>query len=200
MKLIITFNFRLEEYVLSTGIHVANESSSYALYLDHLPTELVKDLDKAASLMLKLSSHFVYSECITKGIPHKYCAQYISRLNIPKNSNVHKECAAINARSKDAPGQPYRRLLPAEYTDGLYKIRTSKHNHHFPTPRNVSSQFYEASLQKVNDVVERAEFSAEGKLDRSRSVFFAQWSQFVEQNLVQSVQQTHRESLDLDIN
>lgn len=181
--------------MLSTGIHVTNESSSHALYLDHQPTEAVKELEKTASLMLKLSSHFVYSECITRGIPHKYCAQYISRLRIPQNSNIHKECAAINARSKDAPGQPYRRLLPAQYSDGLYKIRTSKHNHHLPTPRNVSSQFYEASLLKVNDVSERAEFSAEGKLDRSRNVFFAQWSQFVEQNLVHTVQHTHCESL-----
>lgn len=147
--------------------------------------------------MLKLSSQFVYSECITKGIPHKHCATYISRLIIPVNSQIHQQCSEINSRSKDALGHPYRRLLPADYSDGLSKIRRTKHGHQLPNPRNISSLFYEAAMEKVNDVVESSEYSPEGKLDRSRSVFFAQWSQFVEQNLVQTAQHTHGESRNI---
>lgn len=139
--------------------------------------------------MLKLSSHFVYSECITHGVPHKFCSQFISRLVIPQDSEIYRNCSAITGRSKDAPGQPYRRLLPADYSDGLYKI----HKHHLPNPRNVSNQFYEAALERINEIVHSWDYSPEGKLDRSRSVFFVQWSQFIEQDMVHTVQHSHCE-------
>lgn len=177
--------------MLSTGISVADKSSSYALLLDNWPSEAVKELDKAGHLLQKLSSQFVHSTCISNGIPHKYCASYISRLTIPNDSSVAKQCASINSRSKDAPGQPYRRLLPADYSDGLEKPRRTKHNHQLPSPRNISNIFYESSLENVNEILESSQYSPEGKLDRSRSVFFAQWSQFVEHDLVHTVQHKH---------
>lgn len=176
---------------------MANESSSFALLLDHLPTENSKHSDNVANLMLKLSSQFVYSECIHKGIPHKYCAIYISRLIIPTTSNVFRDCAAVNAEIRSATGHPYRRLLPADYSDGLSKIRRTVNGHNLPSPRNISSHLFVAQVQTANDVMTSAgELSPEGKLDQSRSVLFVQWSQFVEQNLVHTPQHTHREQIN----
>lgn len=184
--------YRLEEYVLSTGIRISNASSSYALLLDNLPSQQVKELDREGHLMLKLSSQLVYSSCITNGIPYNHCAHYISRLDIPSNASVARECSAINRRPKDAPGHPYRRLLPADYSDGLDKLRRTKHNNHpLPSPRSISIKLYEAALEKANEVMESALYSPEGQLDRSRSVFLVQWSQFVEQDLVNTVQRRH---------
>lgn len=170
---------------------MAKESSSQALLLDSLPSESVKEFDQAGHLMQKLASQFVHSTCITNGVPHKYCASYIARLSLPTNSSVAKLCSAINNRSKDAPGQPYRRLLPADYSDGLEKPRRTKHSHQLPSPRNISSLFYEAAQEKANEIIESSRYSPEGKLDRSRSVFFAQWSQFVEHDLVHTAQHRH---------
>lgn len=184
----------MEQYTLETGIHVAKESSAYAQLLDHLPTAEVKRVDRAGHRMEKLSCQFVYSDCITNGIPDKICAKYIKTLDIPKNSELYRECQAINQQLTNAThGLAYRRLLPADYSDGLYKLRTTANNHRLPSARNISSHFFEAAMEKANEVAENEEFSREGKLDRSRSVFFAQWTQFVEQNLAHTVQHTHGE-------
>lgn len=185
----------MEHYTFETGIRVSEGSSAYAQLLDNYPIEEVKRFDRAACRMEKLSCQFVYSDCIANGIPDKICAKYIKSLDIPKHSDIYAECQAINQQllSNATRGLPYRRLLPADYSDGLYKLRTTVNNHHLPAPRNISSQFFEAAIEKANEVTEREDFSREGKLDRSRSVFFAQWAQFVEQNMVGTVQHTHGE-------
>lgn len=170
---------------------MSRESSSYALYLDSLPPEQAKELDHAGHALKMLSSQFIYSSCITNGIPLKYCSRYISRLLLPSDSSVAMKCSEINRRSKDTPGRPYRRLLPADYSDGLGKLRRTKHDHQLPSPRNISSQLYQSALEDANEVSESSLYSLEGRLDRSRNVFFAQWSQFVEHDLVQTVQHQH---------
>lgn len=174
---------------------MAKESSSYALLLDNLPTEQVQRLDNAGHRMLKLSSQLVYASCITHGIPHKHCASYLRRLTIPSHTSLYQECSSINNLSNDTPGKPYRRLLPAAYSDGLEKMRRTKNNHHLPHPRNISNHLYEGALATANEIRRqetlRTSFSPEGILDMSRNVFFVQWSQFVEHDLVNTVQHKH---------
>lgn len=141
--------------------------------------------------MQKVSSQFVYASCITNGVPIKYCSKYINLLTLPRDSNLSTTCSAIDSRSKDKAGQPYRRLIEANYNDGLEKMRKTKRNHQMPNARNISSHFYESAWQTANEIIAGAQFSPEGQLDQSRNIFFVQWSQFVEQDIVQTVQQRH---------
>lgn len=173
---------------------MAPESSAYSLLLDNLPTPEVKRFDLAGHKMEKLSCQFIYMDCISEGVSDKFCAKFIKMLEIPQKTEIYAECHAINQQLLNSTHRlPYRRLLEADYNDGIYKLRTTVNNHHLPSARNISSQFFQSASQKVNEVTDHAAFSREGKLDRSRSVFFVQWSQFVEQNLAKTVQHTHGE-------
>lgn len=169
---------------------MTKDSSSCALSLDSAPSRTSNELDNLGHKFQELSNRFVHDSCTAKGIPHKYCARYLSRLRLPANSSLAQQCSEISTRSD---GHAYRRLLPANYEFGVHSIRRAKHGHHLPSPRNISRQLYEGAAESSNEVTIADQHSAEGKLDRSRSVFFAQWTQFLEQDLVQTVQHRHGE-------
>lgn len=115
------------------------------------------------------------NQCISKNIPSSECILYLKNKDLPDESQLKAECKAI-----DAEYHSFRRLLPANYKDGLYQF-----NKELPKPLEVS---------------ELASNSGSLKEDDDNNVAFIQWAQFIEHDLVKAVVSTMREYLFLCIN
>lgn len=81
---------------------------------------------------------FVYAEIFANpfcriGTDDQDCADVIATYKLPE-SDLLDQCEALH-ESKDEAVNVYRRLLPANYLDGLSKVCISFH-HTFKLPRN----------------------------------------------------------------
>lgn len=140
------------------------------------------------------------------------CVRILSSYRLPP---LLDECEAIH-RPEVKGLNTYRRLLPAKYADGLYKVRARDFVHsesihlinnyqiqfhsnfqidrQLPAPKLVSDQFFDQTRPEPSEInSEVATF--EGLLDPERNVGLVQWSQFIEHDLVKTVFQTMSKSV-----
>lgn len=139
------------------------------------------------------------------GIDDETCARILSSYRLPPG-DLLDECEAIHR--PDVKGlNTYRRLLPAKYTDGLYKVFADgiqyesivctsigfQMDEQLPQPKNVSDQFFEQTRPEPSDIRDEVA-TFEGLLDPERNIALVQWSQFIEHDLVKTVFQTMSKS------
>lgn len=154
-----------------------------------MPTTQAKNYDKIAQTILKSSLNLLHSECRIQNIADDECAKYISELNLP-NGPTRDACLNVVKNVENSYClHPYRRLIPADYKDGIYKQKTStgQLKSLLPLPRDITSRFFQftnnESISSDSQI-----FSDEGVLDLERNVGLTQWAQFIEQDLVKTVQ------------
>ncbi|XP_059610115.1 peroxidase [Phlebotomus argentipes] len=176
------------EATLATRARVQNGSISDAQLLDGLPTDQAKEYDRVAQIVLKTSSNLLHTVCRPHNVADKDCAKHLAHLDVPP-SEVKDQCLHMSYlnSAKGSGYHAYRRLLPADYKDGLYKIRTRTDGSPLPLPRVVSSAAYDNAMDHLNTIRSSHQESSEGALDAQRSVMLSQWSQFLEQDLVKTV-------------
>lgn len=155
-----------------------------------MPTTQAKNYDKVAQTILKSSLNLLHSECRIKNIADDECSKYISDLNLP-NGPTRDACLNVvrNVENSNCL-HPYRRLIPAEYKDGIYKQKTKigETKLPLPLPRDITSRFFQFTNQENTTSTSDDISSNEGVLDLERNVALTQWAQFIEQDLVKTVQ------------
>ncbi|GAB0096535.1 hypothetical protein DMENIID0001_120590 [Sergentomyia squamirostris] len=111
------------ETTLANRARIQNGSISEAQLLDGLPSAQTKIYDRVAQIMLKTSMNLLHTICRPNNIPDKDCAKYLARIDLPQ-SEVRDRCQQMSYlnSAKGSGYHAYRRLLPANYKDGLYKV------------------------------------------------------------------------------
>uniref|UniRef100_A0A6B2E8B5 Putative chorion peroxidase n=1 Tax=Phlebotomus kandelakii TaxID=1109342 RepID=A0A6B2E8B5_9DIPT len=176
------------EATLATRARIQSGSISDAQLLDGLPTDQAKEYDRVAQTLLKTSSNLLHAVCRPKSVADKECARQLAHMDVPP-SEVKDQCNQMSYlnSAKGSGYHAYRRLLPADYKDGLYKIRTKEDGSPLPLARSITSAFYDKSMDHLNTIRNSHTASSEGALDARRSVMLIQWSQFLEQDLAKTV-------------
>lgn len=154
-----------------------------------MPTTQANNYDKVAQTILKSSLNLLHSECRIQNIADDECAKYISDLQLP-NGPTRDACLNVVRNVENSYClHPYRRLIPADYKDGIYKQKSSTGQNKLPLPlpRDITSKFFQFTNQE-NSSSSAEIFSDEGVLDLERNVALTQWAQFIEQDLVKTVQ------------
>lgn len=154
-----------------------------------MPTTQANNYDKVAQTILKSSLNLLHSECRIQNIADEECAKYISDLQLP-NGPTRDACLNVVRNVENSYClHPYRRLIPADYKDGIYKQKSSTGQNKLPLPlpRDITSKFFQFTNQE-NSSSSAEMFSDEGVLDLERNVALTQWAQFIEQDLVKTVQ------------
>lgn len=126
-----------------------------------------QEINKLALKFLKTSNSFVIAQCDFKNIPSEDCINYLKVKDLPDISQLKRDCKSIGAEYHS-----FRRLLPANYKDGLYQLNTE-----LPKPLLIS---------------QLASSSGTVKEDEDNNLAFIQWAQFIEHDLVKSVVSTMR--------
>lgn len=126
-------------------------------------------INKLALKFLMTSKSFVISQCASKNIPSAECVLYLKEKDLPDESQLKAECKSI-----DTDYHIFRRLLPANYNDGLYQMTEIGR----PNPLAIS---------------ELASNSGNLNEDDDNNLAFIQWAQFIEHDLVKAVVTTMRE-------
>lgn len=136
----------MEESISKSRIQLSNTSSSYAQYLESLPTNHTIEHDQIALIILKASKNLLNNVCkkcvqlfdrwfgkrnemicvwtiffldYRDGYDDKTCAEVVSTYKLPK-SDLLNQCERLNDDKTSI--NSYRRLLPANYADGLSKV------------------------------------------------------------------------------
>lgn len=156
--------------IQSYKISIRNGSISHAQLIDRFPSVSSQEINKLAIKFLKTSNYFVINQCIVKDIASEECISYLKEKDLSDNSQLKAECLSISTEYHS-----FRRLLPANYKDGLYQLNT-----HLPKPLEISE--LASSMGSIRE-------------DEDNNLAFIQWAQFIEQDLVKSVVSTMREYL-----
>lgn len=175
---------RMENSIAGSRVKVAKGGISYAQIIDGYPTQTSQKQDYVARMMLKASSHFAQSYCKPEAIPASACAQYLSEKDIPVDSKVLQKCQMLIG--KKTYNDEYRRLLPANYHDGIYEFRKSVSGRDLPDPRNISSRFHATLASKSKEI------------DNLHTVALVQWTQFIEHDLAKTTVQTMYEGTPIE--
>lgn len=120
---------------------------------------------------MKTSNIFVINECASKNIPKEQCIRYLKEKDLPDESQLKAACKSV-----DFEYHTFRRLLPANYKDGLHEMN-------------------KIGLPKPLEVSELASNNENMKEDEDNNLAFIQWAQFIEHDLVKSVVTTMRKYL-----
>lgn len=107
--------------IKNSPIKVKPNEISYAQWIDGLPTNISIEENRIAQTLLKAARHLMDTKCLSVGIMHSECFKYIKGLQLPE-CELHDECLEIKSKSKHIP---FRRLLPANYSDSLEKVCAS---------------------------------------------------------------------------
>ncbi|KAL5274013.1 HPX2 family protein [Megaselia abdita] len=153
----------LENTIQRHNISIKNGSISHSQWLDRLPSESSQEINNLALKFLKTSNYFVMNQCGNKNIPSEECIRYLKEKELPNESQLKSECNSI-----DNEYHSFRRLLPANYKDGLYQMNKIG----LPKPLEVSA------LASDNENT---------KEDDDNNLAFIQWAQFIEHDLVKAV-------------
>lgn len=133
-----------------------------------MPNENSQKINKLAHKFLKTTSFLLNGECVTKQLPSNECIAELKEKDLPNDSQIKKDCQAISNKY-----HAFRRLLPANYKDGIYQMN----NVALPNPLKIS---------------EIASNNGNLKEDDDNNLAFIQWAQFIEHDLVKSVVTTMR--------
>lgn len=121
------------------------------------------------------------------GIPSKDCVKFLSKYQLP-DSDLKNKC---HDELNKTDHKPYRRLLPADYKDGLRKFRHSVKGHELPSAREIARMFYLSGQDSLkyskHDKLNQIKETNEGFLDSKRSLSVAQWAQFLEHDITKTV-------------
>ncbi|XP_055382473.1 peroxidase [Condylostylus longicornis] len=162
----------LERNLLNSEITVQNGSLSHATYLETLPSDDAKKDDRIASEILQSSLYILNSFCLPHGLSGKDCQRIFSKTSLPESS-LQQNCQLINSKLRIGHSA-FRRLLPANYEDGFYKIYGPPS---LPKPREISKI---VAINNKNNMHNSEE-------DASRNLIVVQWAQFIEHDLSKPV-------------
>lgn len=112
---------RLEDAISRSRIKLRNDSLSYAQLLESLPNDQAKEYDHIAQIVLKASVQLLNANCLERDVSSVRCAKEIAKYSLPPGQLLDK-CKAVQQHSHRKGIHIYRRLLPAHYNDGLYKV------------------------------------------------------------------------------
>ncbi|XP_053694357.1 peroxidase [Sabethes cyaneus] len=172
---------RLEATIAASKMKVAKGSISYAQIIDGYPTPSTRKQDYVARTVLKASSYFLNSFCKPQRISSFECGQFLAEKMIPASKLLDKCKKIVDLKTFN---DEYRRLLPANYQDGIYNFRKSVLGTELPHPRNISSKFHLTLAQ--------------GQKDNKHSVALVQWTQFIEHDLAKTTVQTTHDGTDIE--
>lgn len=135
----------METSISNSPIQLSNTSSSYAQYLESLPNNRTKEYNQMAQIALKASKYLLNNNCkkyvsvltlkngaiviasfhslkidFRIGADDKKCVEVISTHKLPK-SDLLDHCEQLHSQVNKSVNI-YRRLLPADYVDGLSKV------------------------------------------------------------------------------
>ncbi|XP_037945608.1 chorion peroxidase-like [Teleopsis dalmanni] len=165
---------RLEENLLNAQVTVQNGSISHVQLLDCLPNSKAQTESDIAGKILKSSLYAYNAKCAVRGISGEKCEAYLSTKELPKGSYVYEKCLQISKDPRDGH-HPFRRLLPANYKDGFYKMYSEDK---LPAPRDISTKaLHSSNTGFKNDVLD----------DKQNTLALVQWSQFIEHDLSKPV-------------
>ncbi|KAJ6637386.1 Peroxidase [Pseudolycoriella hygida] len=172
---------RLEDAISNSRVNITEKSISFAQLLESLPNERSKEYDKIGQIMLEASIKIINSHCTKFGYAAQDCARAIAEFPLP-DSDILIKCNNISLDdSKTSTSNIYRRLLPAAYKDGLYKMQL-----HRPQPKNISDTLFNS-----HPLYGENSRNADGIiLDPILNIAVVQWAQFIEHDLVKTVYRT----------
>jgi peroxidase len=98
---------------------IQNGSISHAQLIDSLPDEDAKAVDIIAQDILKASSYLLNMYCKSTDVSNKDCVKFMSKYTLPDTTRLGIRCNESANRTSKA----YRRFLPANYKDGLQKVK-----------------------------------------------------------------------------
>ncbi|XP_037029524.1 peroxidase isoform X1 [Bradysia coprophila] len=174
---------RLEDSISNSRINVTDKSISFAQLLEGLPNERSKEYDRIGQIILEASIKILNAHCTKNGYKAHDCARMIAKIPLPE-SDVLGQCNNIAEDDNiTMTSNVYRRLLPAAYKDGLYKMPL-----HRPQPKNISDALFN-SITLSSDI-DKTKYSVDGILDPIHNIAVVQWAQFIEHDLVKTVVRT----------
>lgn len=98
-----------------------NGTISHAQLIDSLPDQDAKNIDNIAQDILKSSSYLLHSYCRSSDISNKDCVKFMTQYQLPETM-LRDRCVKEVEKTKY---HSYRRLLPANYKDGIQKVSTT---------------------------------------------------------------------------
>lgn len=165
---------RLEKNLLTSKIYITNGTISHAQYLETFPNQEARIDDNIARKILKSSLYILNSKCLPDNINIESCRNYFTDISLPE-SGLKLECLRITQNQRDGH-YPFRRLLPANYKDGFYKMFQSPQ---LPKPREITNLGINGQVKSIRNgnVAE----------DNKKNLILTQWTQFIEHDLSKSV-------------
>uniref|UniRef100_A0A1B0GGD7 Uncharacterized protein n=1 Tax=Glossina morsitans morsitans TaxID=37546 RepID=A0A1B0GGD7_GLOMM len=163
---------RLEKNLLKRRVIVENGSISHAQLLDTLPSGSAQRKSSISGKILKASLNAYHSKCAPLNISGDKCAVMLSTKELPRNSDLTKQCKEILHSQPFNYHHSFRRLLPRHYQDGFHQIFN-----HLPNPLLISQK-----LQELEKDKEEQQFD-----DSNKSLAIIQWAQFIEHDLSKPV-------------
>ncbi|XP_075148042.1 immune-regulated catalase [Haematobia irritans] len=161
----------IELRLCNAHITVRNNTISHVQLLDTLPNDEAQQDSEVADKILK-SLLFIYNnKCTPNGISGERCEAILSGHELPRNSELRKECEDVIKTRKNGH-YAFRRLLPRHYKDGFYQM----FSYNLPAPLSISNELSENAVQK--------EFSPE---DNHRNLAVVQLAQFIASDLSKTV-------------
>ncbi|KAL0271442.1 UNVERIFIED_CONTAM: hypothetical protein PYX00_008538 [Menopon gallinae] len=179
---------RLEENLAASGIEVQGNSPSYGQLLNSYPTPESRQLGKYALIANRASLYLVQKHCQRSNIPKNVCVQAMTTWNMT-NTPLEEKCEEQFGTFKCEESYPYRsydgscnhlehpnwglsstayrRMLPAEYSDGISAPRRSVTRKPLPSSRYISSVL----LPDLD------------KPEKERTLALVQWTQFIGDDL-----------------
>ncbi|XP_039290630.1 peroxidase isoform X2 [Nilaparvata lugens] len=176
---------RHEANIAGSGVTIRRGTPAHGLLAESTATQEAIEHGLDAQVALKASQFIASKYCVRSGIDDESCANQISLLPLALTS-LGKKCSShyktslycsdlnmfrsydgsCNHRTHSAWGRsltPYRRLLAADYEDGLHVMKGSRKGKSLVSPRQVS-----VSLISNLD-----------NPDTSKTLAVMQWGQFV---------------------
>nr|XP_018900796.1 PREDICTED: peroxidase-like isoform X2 [Bemisia tabaci] len=179
---------RHETSISNAGVHVQQGTPAQGQFVDSFPETGALSLAKDALIVAKASQYFSNKHCLRLKIGPEECARQIAELSL-STTPLGRRCSAqytnlfcsdqYKYRSFDGscnhrmhPGwgranTAYRRLIAADYDDGIFTPRGLTRGQEFPSARLLStSLFYD-----------------EDRPDYTRTLAVVHWGQFIAHDL-----------------
>lgn len=103
--------------IATSRIKVKHNSISHGQRIDGLPSQETMNEDHIADTIRKATRYLKDTQCT--GTSRRDCVAGLHGIALP-DGEFKDKCLEVRRTS---PYQPYRRLLAADYRDGIYKVR-----------------------------------------------------------------------------
>lgn len=99
-----------------------NGSISHTQLLDTLPSGSAQRKSSISEKILKASLNAYHSKCAPLNISGDKCAVMLSKKELPRNTDLTKQCKEILHSPPINYHHSFRRLLPRHYQDGFHQV------------------------------------------------------------------------------